>query len=227
MMLPRATLTMNALRLHRREFGGAESGDGWCRRRLVQIATASAIASASRRRSRGNTCSTSPSLSGVRETAIGRALMALSLRASSRPIGTAADDAHHGILDRGDMAWSSPRAANDGRAETRSGSAVSASMRGAAAAHARTHSRHGRPAELVTISPSGMPMAMPRSMPAEVKCIQRSALPCRRSASPVVGPAGAVAGHIDRRAGRGVGHVLGRRDDRPIEFREILGELHR
>ena len=43
------------------------------------------------------------------------------------------------------------------------------------------------PAELVTITPSGMPMAIPLSIPAEVKCIQRSAWPWRRNASPVAG----------------------------------------
>ena len=40
------------------------------------------------------------------------------------------------------------------------------------------------PLELVTVTPSGRPMAMPSSMPAEPKWIQRSARPTRRKTSP-------------------------------------------
>ena len=86
MMLPRATLTMTR-RASSPRTRPRRSCDGWSSSPPVQIATASAIASASCRRSRGNTCSTTPSSSGVRDTAIGRALTPLSLRASSRPIG--------------------------------------------------------------------------------------------------------------------------------------------
>ena len=185
MMLPRATLTMTAL-----GFIAANSAapNMWwlASSPLVQIATASEIASASCRRSRGNTCSTTPSLSAVRDTAIGRALMALSLRASSRPIGprpithTTASSMEVTFLvisarSQSCSRWQAIVPGSPRNKASNSSNACSDTL------PART------PAALVTMRPAGMPMARPLSIPAETKCIQRNAWPSRRRISPIAG----------------------------------------
>ena len=82
------------------------------------------------------------------------------------------------------------------------------------------------PVELVTRTPSGMPMATPRSIPDELKNIQRSLralLPQRlaigRRADPVAGDQDLGVADLAR-------EFLGRGDDRPLQLRKILGELH-
>jgi hypothetical protein len=135
---------------------------------LVQITTASVMASASAIRSRGNTCSMSPPAAPVRDTAITRASNAFALRATSRPIEprpithTSAPSSVPTLAMASSCRqrranWS---AWNSGRRRTSASSKASACSDTIAAF---------TPVALVTVTQSGSPMRKPPSMPAEVK----------------------------------------------------------